>query len=139
MSLPEQGARLEVLLGDLVRRLFVMDPEDPAAELPVTQLRVLNLLSRASLTLTRLSEEMGCSISAASQLADRLEGLVQRVPDPRDRRCRVLELTERGRQIVELRTRKRLGRAEEALARLSPEERAGVLGALETLSRAVQP
>lgn len=138
MSLHDQGARLEVLLRDLLRRLFVFDPEDPASELPVTQLRVLSLLSRSSMTLTRLSDEMGCSVSAASQLADRLEGLVRRVSDPSDRRCRVLELTDRGWDIVRRRTEKRVGRAAEALARLSPEERARALQGLEALLEAAR-
>lgn len=138
MSLHDQGARLEVLLRDLLRRLFVFDPEDPAAELPVTQLRVLSLLSRSSLTLTRLSEEMGCSVSAASQLADRLEGLVRRVPDPHDRRCRVLELTDRGWEIVRRRTEKRVGRAAEALARLPHEQRVAAVAGLEALLQAAQ-
>lgn len=54
------------------------------------------------LPLTALSERCGCVKSNITQLVDRLEsdGLVQRIPDPADRRCIRAGLTELGKSRV---------------------------------------
>lgn len=54
------------------------------------------------LPLTTLSERCGCVKSNITQLVDRLEadGLVQRIPDPGDRRCILARITEPGKQRV---------------------------------------
>lgn len=131
----DQAHRLETLLRDLLRRLFVLRSDDPAFDLPVTQLRVLGLLQREEHTLTGLSEGLGCSVSAATQIADRMEAadLVRRVPDPEDRRCKRVELTERGREVVRRRSEMRAVRAAEALAQMPPERREAAMQALEDL------
>ncbi len=56
----------------------------------------------------KLAERLGCDPSNVTWLADRLEeqNLLNRVPDPTDRRVRALTLTKAGRTL-----RKRLARA----------------------------
>jgi len=50
----------------------------------------------------RLADEVGIDRSGASRYADRLEaaGLLERSPDPRDRRATLLNLTPKGRAAV---------------------------------------
>src|SRR5262249_23503371 len=81
-------------------------------------------------------DELGISVSAVTQMADRLEraGLVERVAEANgDRRTRYLQLTLHGQQLMESRLALRLERAEEVLRLLAPDERLAVLSALEVL------
>ena len=54
----------------------------------------------AGTRLTDLAERAGMTPASMSELADDLvrKGYLERVEDPRDRRVRILRLTERGRQ-----------------------------------------
>src|SRR5215472_9587622 len=94
-SLISQAAKLECLLPKLMRRLFTLDPSHPANELPVAQLRVCVILQAGPRTVSAVSEELGISVSATTQIADRLEraGLVERVAERDDRRMKLLRLT----------------------------------------------
>src|SRR5262245_25291763 len=58
--------------------------------------------SKLELTQTQLVEQTGSSPSAMTSRIDRLEarGLVQRTPDPRDRRATVVRLTPEGSDLV---------------------------------------
>ena len=134
-----QAAQLEQLLPGLARRLFAVDPDHPLADLPVAQLRVCSLLfQRGARTMSQVGEELGISLSAVTQLADRLEraGLVARTAESapgRDRRTKRLCLTPHGETLMRLRRAARLRRTEQALHRLSGEKRRAVLDVLETL------
>jgi DNA-binding MarR family transcriptional regulator len=79
-----QAAEIEQLLPGLARRLFAVDPDHPLADLPVAQLRVCGLLfQRGARTMSQVGEELSISLSAVTQLADRLEraGLVARTAE----------------------------------------------------------
>lgn len=96
-----------------------------AAELGLTppQMGVLKTLDDRT-PMSRLASEMRCDASNITWMTDRLEerGLVERVSDPRDRRVKLLVLTEAGRRMrrdIERRLRSRLP----GLDRLSAEER----------------
>ena len=56
--------------------------------------------AKEPLALGQLAEKIACVKSNVTQLVDRLEneGLVQRVPDPRDRRSVLAAVTEEGRE-----------------------------------------
>ncbi len=88
------------------------DAELSAVGLSLAKIGLLRHLaeSKQPLPLTALSERCGCVKSNITQLVDRLEadGLVQRMPDPEDRRCIRAGLTDLGR-----------GRVAEGLAILS--------------------
>jgi DNA-binding MarR family transcriptional regulator len=120
-----------------MRQLFTTDPTHPVTDLPFGQYRLCVLLhQKGQRTMSQLGDELGISVSAVTQMADRLErsGLVERVAEMNgDRRTRYLHLTPQGRQLMESRMAQRLERAEEALRLLAPEERQVVLGALEIL------
>jgi DNA-binding MarR family transcriptional regulator len=90
-----------------LRRELARRQPSPLLDLNLTmqQTKVLLVLSfhgapLASQTLTR---QLGVSLATLSGIVDRLvaQGLVDRREDPDDRRVRLIELTERGRRLVE--------------------------------------
>ncbi len=97
----EQAESLATLLPALMRQLMA-GVKDPASDLPLGQLRVCSILCGGSRPMSALSRELGVSLSAMTQIADRMERakLVRRVPEGTDRRIRCLQLAERGRQIM---------------------------------------
>jgi DNA-binding MarR family transcriptional regulator len=113
---------------------------DPAAELPLAQLQVCSLLFETPRAMTVLSRELKVSLSAMTQLADRMEraGLVQRVIGGADRRVRKLQLTPRGEKILRYREEARLEQVMEILRQLSPKKRRQVLSALRMLLSACE-
>src|SRR5262249_36785494 len=129
-----QAKEVTDLLMSLTRELFAVD--DQAAELlPLRQLRVCALLYEGPRSMTSLSRELGVSLSAMTQIADRLERarLVKRSFEGTDRRVRSLQLTPRAVRIMRLREDSRVQRAATALEQLVPEQRNTVLAALHAL------
>ena len=132
MSTPPKYRRpdaltLEVvaLIGDVVAR-FYADYEDAAGEHALTgaQARLLSLLSLEPLPMRKLAQKLKCEPSNVTGIVDRLEsrGLVERRPDPSDRRVKLAAATDEGRQVARgLRDGLRFAR--EPLAGLSDEER----------------
>ncbi|HEX9369109.1 MAG TPA: MarR family transcriptional regulator [Vicinamibacterales bacterium] len=84
-----------------------------------------------SLPLGQLAELLSCVKSNVTQLVDRLEadGLVERKPDPRDRRTRLAVLTPAGRKACQEGTRLQRAAERDLLKKLSRNE-AHQLGAL---------
>jgi DNA-binding MarR family transcriptional regulator len=85
--------------------------------------------------MSALSHELGVSLSALTQIADRLEdaGLVNRVAVGTDRRVRRLQLTARGKRLMQHRADARIRRVRGALECLAPEARRAVRDAVELL------
>ncbi|MFF5531439.1 MarR family winged helix-turn-helix transcriptional regulator [Streptomyces cinerochromogenes] len=140
MSTPSKNRRpdaltLEVveLIGDVVAR-FYADYEKAAAEHSLTgpQARLLSLLSLEPLPMRKLAQKLKCEPSNVTGIVDRLEtrGLVERRPDPADRRVKVAAATEEGRRMARD-LRENLDFAREPLAALSDDER----GSLRDLLR----
>src|SRR3954449_1724053 len=73
--------------------------------------------------MSSVANVLRCDRSAVTWITDRLEerGYVERLADPRDRRVKLLALTDEGRRVRE-EIRTRLAVAPEALARLSRTE-----------------
>jgi DNA-binding MarR family transcriptional regulator len=91
-------------------------------DLSPTQVHVLRLLEPGkAMPMGRLAGGLGCDASNITGVVDRLEarGLVQRQPAERDRRVKVLVVTERG---LDLRRRllMRMSEPPEPIRRLSP-------------------
>ena len=136
--LGEQAAELEHLLPQLMRRLFTLTQDSMVNELPVAQVRVLAILQDGPRTFSSLSVELGISLSAVTQIADRLErsGMVDRATGIKDRRTRYLRLTVQGSETMLARRESRVRRTEQVLGQSSEEEREQALYALTTLYRA---
>ena len=130
--LGRQSAELESLLPALMRKLFTLDPDSPVSDLPLAQLRVCTLLQAGPRALSILSQDLDISVSAMTQIADRLErvGMVERVPGVEDRRVRLLQLSAQGVERMQSRRAFRLHRARQALLELAEAERPAVLEAV---------
>jgi len=133
--LGQQAAELTNALSRLMRAIFTLDSDDPTMELPVAQLRACNLLSEGPRTISRLARDLGITVSAVTQIADRLEAarMAARLPGTRDRRTRTLRLTDHGERVLRSRRQQRVSRASEVLSELSPPARRNVLKALSAL------
>lgn len=133
--LKDQAKMVTSALSRIIRRFFTIDADDPATELPVAQIRVCSILRDGPRTMSALSHDLGISLSAITQIADRLEraGLVERTSMPKDRRVKSLRLTAYGVDVIGRRVEKRVGRIFEALMRMPPDSREAVLMGLHTL------
>lgn len=79
---------------------------------------------RGGLSPRELLRNVVLSSGAMTARLDRLEeaGLIQRKPDPNDRRMLAIELTERGRELIEAAAATRFNEAKESLPPLNLEE-----------------
>ncbi|MFI6372301.1 MarR family winged helix-turn-helix transcriptional regulator [Streptomyces sp. NPDC050546] len=120
------------LIGEVVAR-FHEDYEEAAAEHSLTgaQARLLSLLCLEALPMRRLAQRLKCEPSNVTGIVDRLEarGLVERQPDPADRRVKVAAATPEGRAVARS-LREALRFAREPLAGLSEGERVALRDAL---------
>ncbi|MEV5881309.1 MarR family transcriptional regulator [Streptomyces sp. NPDC052020] len=123
------------LIGEAVTR-FHADYEEAAAQHALTgaQARLLTLLTLEPLPMRRLAKRLRCEPSNVTGIVDRLEarGLVERRPDPGDRRVKVAAATAEGRRVArDLRDSLRFAR--EPLAGLSEAERVALRNALRRM------
>ncbi|WP_240139570.1 MarR family winged helix-turn-helix transcriptional regulator [Streptomyces sp. MUM 178J] len=113
------------LIGTVVAR-YHDEYEEAAAQHSLTgaQARVLGLLTLEPMPMRRIAQKLKCEPSNVTGIVDRLEvrGLVERRPDPADRRVKLAAPTAQGRQTAR-RLRDSLDFAREPLAQLSAEER----------------
>jgi len=120
------------LIGTVVAR-YHEEYEEAAAEHALTgaQARLLSLLSLEPLPMRRLAQKLKCEPSNVTGIVDRLEvrGLVERRPDPADRRVKLAAVTVEGLGVARS-LRDSLRFAREPLAGLSREERVALRGLL---------
>ncbi|MBO8184468.1 MarR family winged helix-turn-helix transcriptional regulator [Streptomyces spirodelae] len=113
------------LIGTVVAR-YHEEYELAAAEHALTgaQARVLALLAREPTPMRQLARHLKCEPSNVTGIVDRLEsrGLVERRPDPADRRVKIAAATEEGRDTA-ARLRGELDFAGEPLQELTLAER----------------
>ena len=123
------------LIGDIVAR-YHEDYEDAAAQHSLTgaQARLLSLLSLQPLPMRKLAQKLRCEPSNVTGIVDRLEsrGLVERRPDPADRRVKLAAATQEGRRVAKD-LRESLRFAREPLAGLGREERLALRGLLQRM------
>ncbi|MET9480529.1 MarR family transcriptional regulator [Streptomyces sp. NPDC006638] len=113
------------LIGTVVARYYE-EYEHAAAQYSLTgaQARVLGLLSLEPMPMRRIARKLKCEPSNVTGIVDRLEArdLVERRPDPADRRVKLAAPTEQGLETA-ARLRDSLTFAREPLASLSADER----------------
>jgi DNA-binding MarR family transcriptional regulator len=101
-----------------------------------SQARALDVLTRhGSMRLGALSEHLRIAPRSATEVVDALEeaGLVERHPDPCDRRATLVALTSRGGQVAAGIRAARAAEAEGFFARLDGADRASLTRILRTL------
>lgn len=133
------GDELFWLLRTTLRRMRreVREQLSPV-ELTPARHRMLRVLARAGepQRQTTLAGWLDVVPRSITSLVDDLEqaGLVERAPDPTDRRATLVSLTAQGREVLAAADAERRRRADELLSRLSDEERAELLRLLHVLA-----
>jgi DNA-binding MarR family transcriptional regulator len=135
-TLQEQAWRhvLELFLGQRARLVAI------AQELglsPPQAIALHHLEPGRPMTMGEVAQAMRCDNSNVTGIADRLEaaGLAERRPHARDRRAKTLVLTEKGARVRRAYD-ERLGSVPSAIALLSDEDAAALVGIME---RALHP
>lgn len=127
------ASQLRVVIGQLIRRLRAEHG------FPLSQGAVLGRLDRGGpQSVSDLAvAELVRPQSMAQTVGDlEAEGYVTRSPDPADRRRALVQLTERGHEVLEADRRRREGWLAEAIASdLSPKEQQVLGDAVEVLRR----
>ncbi len=87
-----------------------------------------------------ISERMDISSAAASQLVEKLVqgGLLARSEDPRDRRAKLLALTEKGHELIKAGIDERYRWVDALVGNLSPGEQEKVIESLKVLTETLQ-
>jgi DNA-binding MarR family transcriptional regulator len=107
--------------------------------LSLSQLNTLMRLHyRGSCQVSGISDELGLTAAAASQIVDRLVGmgLIERSEDPKDRRVRQVRLTAKGRGLVARGVEARLAWTRDLARRIPPRELGSITQNLERLTHA---
>ena len=101
---------------------------------------LMQLHYKGACGMSKISERFDVSAAAASQLVDKLvqAGYIERTEDPNDRRAKLLDLSPKGKQLVEQGINERYRWMGELTSRLSAEEQAQVGEALSILTSAAQ-
>jgi DNA-binding MarR family transcriptional regulator len=101
-----------------------------------SHLRALRVLMRHGvMRLSELSDHLHIAARSATEVVDALEtrGLVERLPDPDDRRATLVEVTEDGTSVLDAIRAARGTEAERAFGRLSQTDRAHLARILRKL------
>lgn len=107
--------------------------------LTLPQFRALVVLaSRGPLRLTHLSDHLAVNPSTAMRMAERLvvAGMIDRAPNPENRRESILTLTDTGRRVVEQVTDRRRDEIAAIVQRMPADHRDRLIEALEAFSAA---
>jgi MarR family transcriptional regulator, organic hydroperoxide resistance regulator len=101
---------------------------------------LMQLHYRGACGMSEISERFEVTAAAASQLVDKLvqSGFIQREEDPHDRRAKLLNLTNKGKELIQQGIEERYRWVDQLAKRLTTEERAQVSGALNIMTRAAQ-
>lgn len=135
------------LAEDALEALTAFDPTELmqalrswlAGSLSLVHLHVLAILRAGGPeSMSRLADALDVSVASASGIVDRMErrGLVERRPDPDDRRVVVVHMLERGTDIFRQLAGRRRGALRRLLDRLTEEELAALLTGLRALRAA---
>jgi DNA-binding MarR family transcriptional regulator len=101
---------------------------------------LMQLHYRGACGMSEISERFEVTAAAASQLVDKLvqSGFIKREEDPHDRRAKLLNLTDRGKELVQQGIEERYRWVDQLAERLTAEERVQVSEALNIMTRAAQ-
>jgi DNA-binding MarR family transcriptional regulator len=123
----DPGKRILEELSRLIRQRSRISggPDDGPAMTATQRLALFELVDSGPLRLNDLAQRMGTSAPTSSRAVDALDelGLVERHPDPTDRRAITIKLTDSGRRSVEERKARVYAAFRPAAAALSPADR----------------
>ena len=139
---PEEATQELLQILPLLNRVVGAEVRAVAGEdTTMAQYRVLAQLAEEPRTLSTLAKWRRVSVQSMSGLVQALveRGWVERMPDPRDRRQQLLQLTGRGRAHYQQAQTQVMQRLIPLLAALSPDELQAVAQALAALGRVFAP
>jgi DNA-binding MarR family transcriptional regulator len=135
---PTETAEILEALSLLTRELTRASggPDDGPAMTSTQRLALFEVAVRGAMRLSELAYRMGITAPTASRAVDGLVelGLLERRPDPDDRRAVRLDLTRPGRQRVEERTGRAAAALEPLVASLPARDRAQLASLLARLA-----
>jgi DNA-binding MarR family transcriptional regulator len=101
---------------------------------------LMQLHYRGNCGVSDISDRFDITNAAASQLVDKLvqSGLIQREEDPHDRRAKLLNLTDKGRGLIQKGMDERYRWVNQVAEKLTTEERVKVVEALMILTETAQ-
>jgi DNA-binding MarR family transcriptional regulator len=101
---------------------------------------LMQLHYRGNCGVSDISDRFDITNAAASQLVDKLvQGrLIQREEDPHDRRAKLLNLTDKGRELIQKGIEERYRWVDQLAGKLSADEREKVTEALNVMTQAAR-
>jgi DNA-binding MarR family transcriptional regulator len=101
---------------------------------------LMQLHYRGNCGVSDISDRFDITNAAASQLVDKLvqSRLVQREEDPHDRRAKLLNLTDKGKELIQKGIEERYRWVDELAEKLTVEERTQISEALDIMTRTAQ-
>src|SRR5215213_9867841 len=101
---------------------------------------LMQLHYRGNCGVSDIGDRFDITNAAASQLVDKLvqSKLIQREEDPHDRRAKLLNLTEKARELIQKNIEERYRWVDQVAEKLTAEERAKVVEALEIMTQAAR-
>jgi DNA-binding MarR family transcriptional regulator len=136
----EAAQRLRVMAGRLPRRLRQTEAANAAGLTPARVSALLNVERHGPMRLSLLAAAEGLNPTMLSRMvADLVDaGLLERTPDPDDRRSAWVDATADGRRLAERMRRQRTQAVEAALEQLAPADRESIERALPALEALVE-
>ena len=101
---------------------------------------LMQLHHKGSCGVSDISERFDITNAAASQLVDKLVqgGLIKRDEDPNDRRAKLLNLSDKGKKLIQQGMEERYRWVDELAGKLTAEERVQVSEALNIMTQAAK-
>ena len=101
---------------------------------------LMQLHYRGACGMSRISEGYDITPAAASQLVDKLvqSGFIQRVEDPNDRRAKLLNLTDKGKELIQRGMEERYRWVNELTEKLTSAEQVQISEALDLMTNAAR-
>ncbi|MFN8432730.1 MAG: MarR family transcriptional regulator [Anaerolineales bacterium] len=99
---------------------------------------LMQLHYKGRIGMSEVSEQFGVSAAAASQLVDKLvqAGFMERAEDPSDRRAKLIQLSPNGKKLIETGISERYRWMDGLTSKLSADDKAKVVDALQVLTEA---
>ncbi|MCX2753234.1 MULTISPECIES: MarR family winged helix-turn-helix transcriptional regulator [Gordonia] len=141
MSDPQIAVLMFIAHRATERRVLARIAEEGADDITPAQSRVLQRLAPEPMRLTDLAEQAGVTKQTAGGIVDQLEaaGYLTRVPDPSDRRARLVTLSERGVHLCEVAAREVEAQQQEWREHLGDAQFAALEKALRSLRDVTDP
>ncbi|MCB0101150.1 MAG: MarR family transcriptional regulator [Anaerolineales bacterium] len=101
---------------------------------------LMQLHHRGPCGMSEISERFDITAAAASQLTEKLVqgGYIERAEDPSDRRAKSIQLTPKGKELVDVGMTERYRWMDELVSKLSTEDKPKVVEALKVLTEAAR-